>query len=157
MIASRELPHFEDYEVGQTFVTQARTVTETDIVNYCALSGNWHPLHSDAEYCKGTMYGQRIVQGALVYTIALGLALPMPEVQGATVANYGTDVLRFPKPTFIGDTIHVEVHVTDKLDHRLGGVVCMRYDVTNQRGELCSQFKVRQIVKRRGTAAEAQG
>lgn len=153
MIALRELPHFEDYEIGQKFVTPARTVTETDVVNYCAISGNWHALHSDAEYCKGTMYGQRIVQGALVYTIALGLALPMPEVQGATVANYGTDMLRFPKATLIGDTIHVEVHVTDKLEHRLGGVVCMRYDVINQDGKLCSQFKVRQIVKSREKAS----
>jgi len=154
MIAKREHPYFEDYEIGQKFVSQARTVTETDVVNYCAISGNWHPLHADAEYVKSTMYGQRIVQGALVYTIALGLTLPMPEVMGQTVANYGTDSLRFPKPIFINDTIHVDVVIEDKIEHRLGGMVCMRFDVINQHGDLCSVFKVRAIMALREGSSE---
>jgi len=151
MIITREPRYFQDFAVGQKIITPSRTVTETDVVNYCAISGNWHPLHADAEYVKSTMYEQRIVQGALVYTIALGLALPMPEVTGKTVANYGTDKLRFPKPLFLNDTIHVEVVVEALEDHRLGGLVHQRFNVINQNGELCSYFTVRQIVERKDT------
>ena len=155
MTNRKELRHFEDYEVGDKITTAARTITETDVVNYCAISGNWHPLHADAESAKSLLYGKRIVQGALVYTIALGLALPMPEVMGETVANYGTDKLRFPKPLFINDTIHVEVVVEELLDHRLGGVVQMRFNVINQNDELCSSFVIRAIIKRRRPLPES--
>ena len=144
-----DLPYFEDFEIGQSITSPARTVTETDVVNYCALSGNWHPLHCDAEYARTSLYGKRVVQGALVYTIALGLALPTPNVMGQTVANYGTDSLRFPKPTFINDTIHVDTIVEKLEDHRLGGLIAMRFNVINQHNDLCCFFTVRAVLKRR--------
>lgn len=127
------MKYFDDFNVGEIAVTRARTVTETDIVNFAALTGDWYPLHTDVEYSAKGPFGERIAHGLLVLSIANGL---MPLYDMAIVAFYGMDKVRFTAPTKIGDTIHVELEVTDMQDKgEIGGVITLKESVKNQRGE----------------------
>jgi len=124
--------YFEDFQVGDVEVTRARTVTEADIVNFAAFSGDWYPLHVDAEYAKKSPFGERIAHGMLVLSVATGL---MPLYEMAIVAFYGMDKVRFTAPTKIGDTIHVELEVLETQDKgELGGVIGFKNSVKNQQG-----------------------
>lgn len=125
--------YYDDFQVGDIEVTRARTITETDIVNFAAFSGDWYPLHTDIEYAKKSPFGERIAHGMLVLSVATGL---MPLYEMAIIAFYGMDKVRFTAPTKIGDTIHVELEVIEKQDKgELGGVVSLNESVKNQRGE----------------------
>ena len=105
--------YFEDYEVGSARETSGRTLTETDIVLHAGQSGDFYPHHMDAEWCKGQDFRQRIAHGTLVFTIAVGLTAGEVNPQAF---SYGYDRLRFVKPVFIGDTLHVRVTVKEKRD-----------------------------------------
>ena len=127
------MKYFEDFTTGEIAVTRARTITETDIVNFAALTGDWYPLHTDIEYAKKGPFGERIAHGLLILSIANGL---MPLYDMAIVAFYGMDKVRFTAPTKIGDTIHVELEVVEKQDKGdIGGVITLKESVKNQRGE----------------------
>jgi acyl dehydratase len=127
------MKYFEDFTTGEIAVTRARTITETDIVNFAALTGDWYPLHTDIEYAKKGPFGERIAHGLLILSIANGL---MPLYDMAIVAFYGMDKVRFTAPTKIGDTIHVELEVVEKQDKGdIGGVITLKEYVKNQRGE----------------------
>ena len=127
------MKYFEDFTVGEIVVTRARTITETDIVNFAALTGDWYPLHTDVEYAQKGPFGERIAHGLLILSIANGL---MPLYDMAIVAFYGMDKVRFTAPTKIGDTIHVELEVVEKQDKGdIGGVITLKEYVKNQRGE----------------------
>lgn len=120
--------------------TDARTVTEADVVNFAGLSGDFNPLHTDAEYMAESNYGERIAHGALIFSLMTGLMWQSrsEEEQKAVVAYYGLDAIRFLAPTFIGDTIHVESTVVDKQpteDSPGNGTVHYETEVINQRDE----------------------
>jgi len=125
---------FDHFEVGETWRSRGRTITEADIVMFSAFSGDWYPLHTDKEYAENnTPFKQRIAHGMLVLSVATGLQVMEPEV---IVAFYGIEHLRFIHPTFINDTIHVELEVTDLLDKGNGtGVVTAIQKVVKQTGE----------------------
>lgn len=142
------LEYYEDFDVGYTVSSLARTITEADVVNYCAISGNWNPMHCDAEYAKTTMFGTRLVQGALIYTIAVGLALKSPDAMGKVIANYGLEKMRFKAPVFIGDTVRVEMSLEAKSEHPKGGMLSFRFNVLNQRQEICCYFTQTVIVEK---------
>jgi len=134
--------YYEDFEVGEVYVSRCRTITEADIVNFAAFSGDWYPLHVDKEYAAKGPFGERIAHGMLVLSAASGL---MPLTEYAIVAFYGMDKVRFVGPTKIGDTIHVEAEVTEKKEKgELGGVVTFQQAIKNQRGEdlALSTFKI---------------
>lgn len=127
------MKYFDDFKVGEIALTRARTITETDIVNFAALTGDWYPLHTDVEYSKKGPFGERIAHGMLILSIANGL---MPLYEMAIIAFYGMDKVRFTAPTKIGDTIHVELEVTEMQDKGdIGGVITLKESVKNQRGE----------------------
>lgn len=127
------MQHFEDFEVGEVYVSRGRTITEADIVNFAAFSGDWYPLHVDKEYAAKSPFGERIAHGMLVLSAASGL---MPLTDYAIVAFYGMDRVRFVGPTKIGDTIHVEAEVTEKREKGdLGGVVTFQQVIKNQKDE----------------------
>lgn len=118
---------------GATTTSRARTITESDITAFAMVSGDWHSIHTDAEYAAADpRFGQRIAHGALVLSVALGLVELWPP---AMRAFYGLDRLRFVAPVHIGDTIHVETEVV-ALDERPDGdgVVTFRFDVHNHHG-----------------------
>ena len=133
LVKGAVIKYFEDFAVGEVTVTRARTITETDIVNFAGLTGDWYPLHTDAEYSKRGPFGERIAHGMLILSIATGL---MPLYDMAIVAFYGMDKVRFTAPTKIGDTIHVELEVVEKQDKGdIGGVITLKESVKNQQGE----------------------
>jgi acyl dehydratase len=124
--------YYEAYEVGESKVSQARTVTEADVVNYAGVSGDFHPYHTDAEFAGDSEFGGRIAHGLLVLSIAA--ALEAPENKHAFL--YGFESMRFVRPTMLGDTIRVESEVTDKRDRSEDyGIVTTRLDVKNQDDE----------------------
>jgi acyl dehydratase len=136
--------HFDEVTVGERFVSRGRTITETDIVNWCAMTGDWHVLHTDAHFAAQQRFGQRIAPGLLVYAIGTGLGVPADA--HAIVANYGVDRLRFTAPTVIGDTVHLEAEVLGKEVKREGrdGVVTISWGMCNQNGitVLASELKI---------------
>jgi len=140
------MKYFEDFQVGETVVTRARTVTETDIVSFAALTGDWYPLHTDVEYAKKGPFGERIAHGLLVLSIANGL-LPLYDM--AIIAFYGMDKVRFTAPTKIGDTIHVELEVVGKDDKgEMGGVITLKESVKNQKGEAVALSTLKAFIGR---------
>lgn len=122
---------FEDYELGSVRTTMGRTVTETDIVIHAGQTGDFYPHHMDAEWCRTQEFGQRIAHGTLIFSIAVGMTAG--EVNPEAF-SYGYDRLRFVKPVFIGDTIHVKVSVHEKKESKRPeyGLVTERCEVINQ-------------------------
>jgi acyl dehydratase len=144
---------FEDLEVGAAFDSPTRTVTEADVVNFACLSADFNRLHVDAEYAKQQPFGQRIAHGLLVLSVMSGLVTRMqlnthlePNLLGLLDIQ-----CRFPKPTFIGDTLRVRVEVVDKTEtsKRDRGVVAFRRQVLNQRGEVVVEGVWKLMVRRR--------
>lgn len=101
---------YDELEVGRVFRSGGRTITETDVVNYCALTGNWIEIHSNVNYAAHTRFGERLVQGALTYSILTGLIQFGLSIQ----ANYGIDAMRFRRPVKIGDTVYATAEVLRK-------------------------------------------
>ena len=150
-----ELKHFEDFRVGDKLVTRGRTVTEADIVNFASFTGDFHPLHTDAEFAKTTPFGERIAHGMLTLSLATGLWSPEYTVQWAFVAFFGIEGIRFTAPVKIGDTLHVEFEVTEKQDrNERNGIVDFRQSVINQRGETVSVGIFKLVIAKRQTQSE---
>jgi acyl dehydratase len=129
--------YFEDFEIGQKVVTAGRTVTETDIVTFAGLSGDFNQIHTDAAYSASYDFGQRIAHGLLVQSIATGLTVRTGVIEGTVLAFRELNA-KFSLPTFIGDTVHVVIEITDKkaLPRLGGGNITMKYGVLNQDGKV---------------------
>lgn len=139
--------YFEEYTVGNTWVSKGRTITESDLVMFSAFSGDWFPLHTDKEYAANTMFQQRIAHGMSVLSIATGLLELDPKV---VVAFYGMDHVRFTNPTFIGDTIHLEGKVLDLQEKAHGrGMVLMQIEIKKQTGETVVVAVLRMLVNKK--------
>ncbi|MDO8360313.1 MAG: MaoC/PaaZ C-terminal domain-containing protein [Devosia sp.] len=142
--------HFEDYAIGESRTTYGRTITETDFVVHAGHTGDFFPHHMDAEAMKASQWGQRIAHGTM--TCAIGIGLTAGEINPlAFTAGY--ERLRFPKPVFIGDTIHTMVTIAKleddpkRTDH---GRVTEEIRVINQRGETVLACDHVHLAKRRG-------
>ncbi len=113
--------YFEEFQIGAVVVSAGRTITETDIVNFAALSGDYNQIHTDVELAKGTPFGQRIAHGLLVLSVATGLVAQLGFIEGTVIA-FRELTWKFSKPVFIGDTIHVVIETVNlKPLPRLGG------------------------------------
>ncbi len=124
---------FSDLEIGQVKTSRGRTLTETDVVNFCMLTGNWLEIHANKEFAASALYGQRIVQGTLVFAIVNALIQFDSEV---VEAFYGVDRLRFLKPSFIGDTVWARTKIIDLRPKKSGaGVAVNELLGVNQRRE----------------------
>jgi acyl dehydratase len=148
--AGGDRQYFEDIEVGQEYVSPGRTVTEADIVAFAGLSGDYNVLHTDAEFMRTSIFGERIAHGLLGLAIQSGLgtrAVPRPF---ATLAFIGLR-WRFKGPIRIGDTIKVRIKVTDKRETSKPdrGIVVLQRSVTNQRGEVVQEGDTDIMVERR--------
>lgn len=112
---------YEEFAIGDSVESVGRTITETDVVNFAALSGDWNLIHTDAEYAKDQLYKKRIAHGLLVLSIASGLAVRLGFMEDTVIVFRGLE-WKFVKPVFIGDTIRLRVTVADKKEMaRLGG------------------------------------
>lgn len=132
--------YFEDFEVGETIVTTGRTITESDIVAFAGLTGDYNQIHTDAQYAAGEMFGQRVAHGLLVLSIAMGLAVQTGFMERTVLAFRELD-WKFSLPAMIGDTIHVVLEVTAvKAMPRLGGGnVSLKASVINQEDKVVNR------------------
>lgn len=142
--------YFEDFEVGMEIETMGRTITEADIVLFSALTGDWNPIHTDAEFSKNTIFGQRIAQGLLILSIMEGLLIRLGFLDKSIVAFYGIDKLRFTNPVFIGDTIKAKSKVVEKQDRGEFGIVKFEAIVEKQTGDVVLNCILRVAVKKKG-------
>ena len=141
--------YFDDLQIGDETTTMGRTVTEADIINFAGLTGDFHELHTNAEYAAKTMFKQRIAHGALIFSMATGLSVRSGGRSEAVLAFYGVDRMRFVKPTFIGDTIHVRQRVEAKSPRdETSGLVTMLNQVINQHGEVVVSYTAKVLLKR---------
>lgn len=145
---AKEYEYLDDYAVGDTFISPARTITEADIVNFAGITGDWHPMHTDVEYAAKTPFRERIAHGML--TLSIGMVLPFrlglhsSFLPKSFMAFYGMDNVRFTAPTKIGDTIHCEVEVTEITDKGIGhGVLTTQNRIKNQRGEVLVSYVIK--------------
>lgn len=143
---------FEDFQVGQKGVSATRTITEHDIVAFAGLTGDFNLIHVDAEFAKATPYKQRIAHGLLGMSIASGLAVQTGVLGANVIAFREVGEWKFIKPVFIGDTVHVEMEITEtKALPRLGGgLVTMQALLNNQSNETTMKGLWTVIVKFRG-------
>jgi 3-hydroxybutyryl-CoA dehydratase len=123
---------FGDLVVGETFVSRGRTITESDVVGFAALTGDWHPQHSDAVFGEQSIFGARVAHGMLLLSYSIGL-VPNEYI----VALRRLRRVVFKRPVYFGDTIHVEAQITDLSPFSDdAGLVGGRWRIHNQRGEL---------------------
>ena len=121
---------FADIGVGDT-ASMSKTVTEADIVNFAGVTGDFNPVHVDAEYASGSLFKERIAHGMLAagyISAVLGMQLPGPN------AIYLGQTLEFKLPVKIGDTVTVTVTVAEKRDEKR--ILKLDTTVTNQRGQV---------------------
>jgi len=90
--------YFEEFEIGETFESRTRTITEADVTSFAGLSGDYNEIHVSEEYAEETIFGSRIVHGPLVFSIGLGLTTQIGYTEGTVVGLYGIDNMRFPTP-----------------------------------------------------------
>lgn len=128
--------YFEDFALESVSTSRGRTITEADIVNFAGISGDFVELHVNEVYAAKGPFGRRIAHGALIFSISTGLSVQLNQIQETVIAFYGVDKLRFTRPVFIGDTIHVVKKVVGK-DQKDGdrGVVTFKTTVLNQFNE----------------------
>ena len=140
--------YFDDFEVGDTIESAGRTVTETDVVLFAGLSGDYNQLHTDVEYAKETLFGERVAHGLLGLCIASGLAARLGFIEGTAQAFTGLE-WKFRAPVKIGDTIHARFEMMRKREMRRlgGGFLTIAVTVLNQRDELVQKGTWTALVK----------
>ena len=127
---------FEEFEVGDVFQTQGRTVTETDSMLFAMFSGDMNPIHVDEEFAKANSpFGGRIPQGFAVLSIASGLQERLGLFAG-TGRGLGEQTIRYRRPVLIGDTIAVRLTVAEKADRpdRDWGTLVLAYEIVKADG-----------------------
>ena len=134
--------YFEEFQVGFSVASAGRTITETDVVSFAGLSGDYNQIHTDAEFARQGMFGQRVAHGLLGLAVASGLVAQLGFIEG-TVLAFRELTWKFSSPIFIGDTIHVEATVAElKPMRRLGGgAVTLDVRVVNQEDKVVQRGK----------------
>lgn len=143
--------YFEDFEEGMEFTTLGRTMSEADIVNFCGFTGDFNPLHTDAEFASKSRFGERIAHGMCGFSMATGLLVRLNILEGTIVAFFGIDHWRFLEPIKIGDTIHVAAKVMETKKSKKGGqgLVTFELDVINQNGASTMGGSIKTLMKMR--------
>ena len=143
--------HFEDFAPGQVFTSQARTITEADVVTFAGWSWDTNPVHTDAELARQGRFGERIAHGVLGLSVAMGLASRIGVFESCSIALLGVDDWRFRRPLRIGDTVRCRVEI---LDTRLtskgdAGVLRRRFTLVDQREDVVQDGEIPLLVSLR--------
>ncbi|HEX3049566.1 MAG TPA: MaoC/PaaZ C-terminal domain-containing protein [Aggregatilineaceae bacterium] len=131
--------YFEEFSEGLELETRGRTVSESDIVSFAGLSGDFNPMHTDAAYAANTQFGQRVAHGLLGLSIASGLAYQLGFLDGTVIAFTNLE-WKFRAPILIGDSIHAKVKVTKLREMKAAGGGFVTFDI--------------QVVKQDGTVTQ---
>jgi acyl dehydratase len=143
--------YFEDFEVGQSFESGGRTITETDLTFFSMLSGDWNPIHADAEFAKSTRYGQRVVHGTLGIAIATGMLHELGIFHESAVAMMSINQWKFVAPILVGDTLHLRLEITELDPGKSArvGRLGRRFVMLNQRDEIVQDGMSDLLIKKR--------
>ncbi len=112
--------YFSDFAIGQTYLSQGRTITEADVVAFAGLSGDFNPLHTDATFAARTPFGQRIAHGMLVASISTGQGQTLGIFEGTTLALI-SQTFTYKAPIFFGDTTRLRLEVESVRPSSKGG------------------------------------
>ena len=146
--------YYDEFKMGEKFITGARTVTEADVINFCGLAGIFDPLFVDEEYAKNnTIFGTRIVPGPLIYILSVGMWMRLGLFERTVIAFLGVNEMRSLAPVFHGDTLHAEAEVimtreTSKPDR---GILEARHSTFNQKKEKVMDMVMTYMLKRKPT------
>jgi 3-hydroxybutyryl-CoA dehydratase len=148
---------WEDLSEGDVAISGGRTVTETDVVNFCGLSGDFNWFHVDAVAAKESVFGQRVAHGMLVLAIATGLQVGQMEPKIATAAFMGLNDWQFRAPVFFGDTIRVRRTIGAKSEHKnpAQGFVVYEIEVLNQEDKVVQKGQWNMLIRRRAPVEAA--
>ncbi|MBN8963472.1 MAG: MaoC family dehydratase N-terminal domain-containing protein [Rhizobiales bacterium] len=143
--------YFDDFEVGQEFESPARTVTQTDIINFACLSGDFNEVHTNFEYCKTTQFGEPIAHGPLVYAIMGGLQYASGINDGTLLALLQIDKWRLLDAVKHGDTIRLRSKVMDKKESSKPdrGVVTFKRECVRHDGKVVQEMQATLLYRRR--------
>ena len=128
--------YFEEFTVGDQFISRGRTITETDVVYYAGFSGDYNPIHTDREFASGSVFGERVAHGMLGACVGIGLWCRLGITEGTAMALLESN-WKFKGPIRFGDTIHTVATVLEKktVSKPGRGIVNVGLDIVNQRGE----------------------
>lgn len=143
--------YFEEFDEQAEYVSRSRTVTEADVVNFAGVSGDYNPLHTDAEFMKTSPFGERIVHGMLVASMATGLSSQRGWFEGTTIALLDVS-FRFKAPVKFDDTLHLVLKVKEKRETSKPdrGVLVVAANMVNQRDEVVVEGQWTAMMKRKG-------
>jgi len=130
--------YFDEFEIGQSWTSPSRTITEADLVAFAGISGDYNPLHTDEEYARTTQFGGRLFHGPGVLAVATGLESRLGFKEGTAIAFLGL-TWNLTGAVKIGDTIHVVETVAGLKPSRSKpdrGIVTFDVSVVNQRDEV---------------------
>jgi 3-hydroxybutyryl-CoA dehydratase len=141
---------FEDFQPGMTVTTATRTMHDADVTLFAGLTGDLHELHLSDEYATTTPFGRRIVHGALVFSLSVGLTSATGLLDGTLLAFSRVDHLRFARPVFIGDTIVVtKIVMAAEAKGARQGLLAFDTRVRNQHGDVVLAYIDKLLVSRR--------
>jgi len=144
--------YFDEFVVGEEYVTPSRTLTETDIVLFAAMSGDYNELHTSETFGKATQFGKRIGHGLLGLAVSHGLFFRLGLVEGTAIAFLGLESWNFEAPFFIGDTIRVKIRVAEKKESKSKpdrGVVKFFFEIGKESGQrIQSGYKILMIKRK---------
>jgi acyl dehydratase len=146
--------YFDDVEVGQEWLSLGRTVTESDIVNFAGISGDFNPIHTDHEFARTTLFRRPIAHGLLIWAISSGLGVNAPPMR--TLAFLSIRDWQFKGPVFIGDTIRLRSKVVSKEVRARGrrGVITWQRQIVNQEDKVVQEGITETLVEGRNATAE---
>jgi acyl dehydratase len=151
MAYSYEPHHYEDFEEGEEFISVGRTVTESDFVMHSALSGDWTELHTNKEYAEEQDFGERIAHGPMTFVQATGFVYRTGIVERTAYAFLGMNYMDLPNPVNIGDTLQLEMEVSNKKEvgREDVGMVVLDTEMENQEGTTVFEGDMKFLIKKK--------
>lgn len=146
--------YFEDYRVGKRFVSEFRQITESDIVDFARLSGDFHPTHFDDEFAKDSFYGERVGHGLLSLSVAMGL-MNQWDYRSRSIMAFIKVTCSFLRPVKINDRIRAVSSILEKREWKRPdkGVVVFDLEIINERGETVAKAEIDELVRKKNFTA----